>query len=213
MIRHHFPDDTLMAYAAGQLPEAFSLAVAVHLSLCDRCRATAESYDALGGALLEDSEAVAVSDDLLARTVAGLDAQSEPSADRPAPDPVLPRPLQDYVGGRLADVKWRSVGFGVRQAILPMTDRSATARLLYIPAGTAVPDHSHHGTEVTLVLQGSFTDADGTFARGDVEVATDETDHRPVADISQDCICLAVTDAPLRFKGWLPRIAQPFLRI
>ncbi|MHA6327158.1 ChrR family anti-sigma-E factor [Roseivivax sp. CAU 1753] len=213
MIRHHLPDAMLMAYAAGQLPEAFSLAVATHLSLCDDCRASAESYDALGGAILDAAALEPVSDDLLAATMAAL--RDDVPVD-PAPcqtDPVLPAPLAGYVGGRLADVHWRPVGFGVKQAILPVTDKTATARLLYIPAGTAIPDHSHHGTEITLVLQGAFTDADGTFARGDVEVATDEVDHTPVADISEDCICLAVTDAPLRFKGWLPRLAQPFLRI
>ncbi|QFS81278.1 Anti-sigma-E factor ChrR [Roseivivax sp. THAF40] len=213
MIHHHLPDDMLMAYAAGQLPEAFALAVATHLSLCDTCRAAAESFDALGGALLDEAETVAVSDDLLARTMAGLNMDADAAVSAPPRDPVLPQPLLGYVGGRLADVKWRSVGRGVKQAILPMTDDTATARLLYIPAGTAVPDHSHHGTEITVVLQGAFTDEDGRFARGDVEVASDEVDHTPVADISEDCICLAVTDAPLRFKGWLPRIAQPFLRI
>ena len=101
---------------------------------------------------------------------------------------------------------------GVRQAILK-TSPEATARLLYIPAGMAVPDHGHRGLELTLVLQGAFEDADGRFCRGDIEVATEEVDHMPVADISEDCICLAVTNAPLRFKGLLPRIAQPFLKI
>ena len=93
------------------------------------------------------------------------------------------------------------------------TSPEATARLLYIPAGTAVPDHGHNGIEVTMVLQGAFEDADGRFARGDVEVATQDLSHTPVADISEDCICLAVTDAPLRFKGLIPRLAQPFLKI
>ena len=51
-IRHHVSDRLLMAYAAGTLPEAFSLVVATHLSLCDECRARAASYDALGGAVL-----------------------------------------------------------------------------------------------------------------------------------------------------------------
>ncbi len=204
----------LMAYAAGQLPEAFSLAVATHLSLCDTCRAAAESYDAVGGALLDGTEVVPVSDDLLARTMAGLDSAPADAPVSAAPsDDVLPSPLLGYVGERLADVKWRNVGRGVKQALLPMTDDSATARLLYIPAGMAMPDHSHRGMEVTVVLQGAFSDADGTFARGDVEVASDEVDHTPIADISEDCICLAVTDAPLRFKGLLPRLAQPFLRI
>ena len=101
---------------------------------------------------------------------------------------------------------------GVRQAVLP-TSTEATARLLYIPAGTAVPDHGHRGLELTLVLQGAFEDEEGRFARGDIEIADADLDHMPVADVSEDCICLAVTDAPLRFKGWLPRLAQPFLGI
>ncbi|MGB1033531.1 MAG: transcriptional regulator, partial [Primorskyibacter sp.] len=34
-----------------------------------------------------------------------------------------------------------------------------------------------------------------------------------IADVSEACICLAVTDAPLRFTSFLPRLLQPFLRI
>ena len=34
-----------------------------------------------------------------------------------------------------------------------------------------------------------------------------------IAEAGADCICLAATDAPLRFRGVLPRLAQPFLRI
>jgi len=109
-------------------------------------------------------------------------------------------------------VRWRPVGMGVRQAILT-TAKGATARLLYIPAGTAVPDHGHRGTELTLVLKGAFRDQTDHFGPGDVEVANEDLEHTPVADIGEDCICLAATDAPLRFSGMLPRIAQPFLKI
>ncbi|MHA7874992.1 ChrR family anti-sigma-E factor [Roseivivax sp.] len=216
MISHHLPDDLLMAYSAGALPEAFELAVATHLSLCPDCRAGAESYDHVGGALLEDAEEAPLSPGALQETLAAL--RAGPARDLPerpatAPDPVLPAPLARYTGGGLDRVAWRAAGRGVKQAILPMQDKRATARLLSIPAGAAMPDHGHRGTEITVVLQGAFADADGTFARGDVEVASAELDHMPVADISEDCICLAVTDAPLRFKDLLPRLAQPFLRI
>ena len=101
---------------------------------------------------------------------------------------------------------------GVKQAILP-TSKSASARLLYIPAGAAMPDHGHRGMELTLVLRGAFTDEDDRFGPGDVEVADEELNHTPVADIGEDCICLAATDAPLRFNSWLPRLAQPFFKI
>ncbi|WP_146592373.1 ChrR family anti-sigma-E factor [Puniceibacterium confluentis] len=215
MITHHPTPDFLMAYSAGSLPEAFDLIVATHLSLCDTCRAEVGSYDALGGALLDTTAAAELTGSGIDRLLTGITSDRLPGDDSAAPpsaDPDLPVPLAAYVGARLKDVRWRPVGMGVKQAILP-TAPGATARLLFIPAGTAVPDHGHRGTELTLVLRGAFEDCGGRFARGDVELATPETDHMPIADITEDCICLAVTDAPLRFKGLLPRLVQPFLKI
>ncbi|HAJ83655.1 MAG TPA: transcriptional regulator [Rhodobacteraceae bacterium] len=209
-IKHHLTDQLMMGYAAGALPEAFNLVVATHLSMCDSCRAAAQAYDAIGGAILETETRVSVADDALAETLA-LIAQG-PSVPKPLTNSDVSAPLAAYIGGSLRDVKWRSVGMGVRQAVLS-TSKLATARLLYIPAGAAVPDHGHRGTELTLVLQGAFRDATARFAEGDVEVANEDLNHTPVAEIGKDCICLAATDAPLRFNSWIPRIAQPFLRI
>lgn len=212
-IKHHLTDALLMAYSAGTLPEAFNLAVATHLSMCDECRARLGAFDSVGGALLEGCDTVAMAGDSLDATLARIagtpTAPSQPPRKR-AGD--VPAPLDDYIGGRLDAVKWRPVGMGVKQAILPTT-RDASARLLYIPAGTAVPDHGHRGTELTLVLRGAFSDEADHFGPGDIEVANEDLHHTPVADIGEDCICLAVTDAPLRFRGLIPRIAQPFLRI
>ncbi|WP_298841614.1 ChrR family anti-sigma-E factor [uncultured Roseobacter sp.] len=212
-IKHHLNDAILMAYAAGTLPEAFNLIVASHLSMCDTCRASAESYDALGGEILDQSGTHEMSHDSFAATLSLIEGGPVDTIRAPrAKDSVLPQPLQDYVGGDLDAIKWKPVGMGVKQAILP-TSREASARLLFIPAGAAMPDHGHHGTEMTMVLQGAFQDDDGYFARGDVEIADSELHHTPVADIHEDCICLAVTDAPLRFDSLIPKIAQRFLRI
>jgi len=212
-IKHHLDDAILMAYATGTLPEAFNLAVASHVSLCDDCRAAVASYDAVGGTLMDDTPAAALSDQSLERALARLDVPEAKTPSRKATKPgTLPAPLQDYVGGDLESIKWRPIGMGVKQAILP-TSSDATARLLYIPAGVAMPDHSHSGNEMTLVLQGAFFDEDDRFARGDVEFADGSVTHTPVADSGEDCICLAVTDAPLQFKGWLPRIVQKFVGI
>ncbi len=214
-INHHLSDDILMAYSAGNLPEAFSLIVASHISLCDTCRARIESFDAVGGALMDDVTdlSVTIGEDSLAATMALIaNGTPAPAPSKRVADGYLPGPLQDYVGGDLDAIKWRPVGMGVKQAILP-TDSSATARLLFIPAGAAMPDHGHNGLEMTMVLKGAFLDDGDYFGRGDVEIADQDLHHTPVADIAEDCICLAVTDAPLKFNSLLPRIAQPFLRI
>lgn len=212
-IQHHLDEATLMAYAAGTLPEAFSLMVAAHISMCDTCRAAMESYDAVGGTLMDShSDSVAMADDSLQQTLARIETSPAVDPIKPKRTGTLPAPIQDYVGGDLDAVRWRPVGMGVKQAVLP-TSSTATARLLYIPAGAAIPDHSHDGQEMTLVLQGAFHDEDDRFARGDVEIADDSVSHTPIADIGEDCICLAVTDAPLLFKSWLPRVVQRFVKI
>lgn len=213
-IRHHLSDELLTAYAAGALPEAFNLVVATHVSLCDECRARLAAHEAVGGAILEEAPAVAVSHGSLAATLQlirdrGKDPIPAPRARRTG---LFPAPLHDHVGGDIEAVRWRNIGGGVRQAILP-TSRQARVRLLYIPAGAAVPDHGHAGMEVTQVLQGAFRDGDEVFGPGDVGIATEDTHHTPVAEPGADCICLAATDAPLKFDALLPRIAQPFFRI
>lgn len=215
-IRHHLSDQLLMAYAAGDLPEAFNLVVATHVSLCDECRAQLAAFEVVGGAVLDLCDLATMRDGSLDACFARIDAciDAVPQS-RVAPRKragVLPAPLADYVGGDLGQVKWRSIGAGVRQAILP-TGKGASARLLHIPAGQAVPDHGHRGMELTLVLQGAFRDDADRFGPGDVEIADQATEHTPVAEAGMDCICLAATDAPLRFNGLIPRLAQPFFRI
>lgn len=212
-IRHHLSDQLLMAYAAGQLPEAFNLIVATHVSLCDECRARLGAHEAVGGALIEDIEEIALGEAALEAALARIDGLPQATQRAPLkPAGIFPAPLADYVGGDLSAVRWKRVGGGVRQAILP-TGRDATARLLYIPAGVAVPDHGHKGMELTLVLQGAFADENDRFGPGDIEIADEEVEHTPVALAGEDCICLAVTDAPLRFRGLVPRLAQPLFRI
>ncbi|MGR3491755.1 MAG: ChrR family anti-sigma-E factor [Shimia sp.] len=212
-IEHHLTDDLLMGYAAGTLPEAFSLAVATHISLCDECRARLASFEEVGGALVDTGEAAELSDGALEATLQLISRRAkDPIKTERAMRGILPAPLQMYTGGDVSEVRWKRVGNGVRQAILA-TDKGATARLLHIPAGAEVPDHGHHGTELTLVLQGAFLDDGVRYARGDIEIADEEMEHTPIADIGEDCICLAVTDAPLKFNRLVPRIAQPFLRI
>ena len=215
-IKHHLNDQLLMAYAAGALPEAFDLVVATHISMCDDCRAALHSYEAVGGTLLNDVGSSAVSSDCLSNVFSQIDGAAINIQEAPKPSKqtstVFPSALMNYVGGDVEDVKWKSLGMGVKQSILK-TSKGATARLLHIEAGCEVPDHGHRGTELTLVLQGAFSDEIDRFGRGDLEIANEDLEHQPKAEMGQDCICLAATDASLRFNAFLPRLLQPIFRI
>lgn len=211
-IRHHISDDLLMGYAAGALPQAFDLVVATHVSLSDDARARLAGFEELGGVVLSDMEEAELAEDSLSRTlarIAGTPVRVKPSTQ---PRGIFPEPLRKVVGGDEDAVKWRSLGTGAKQAVLH-NDDGVSARLIYIPAGQAMPEHGHRGMELTLVLKGAYRDETDRFARGDVEFADQDVDHTPVAEPGEDCICLVATDQRLRFKKLLPRIAQPFFGI
>jgi len=230
-IKHHPSDAVLTAYAAGSLGEGLSLLVATHLSLCPTCRQAVADAEALGGVLLDDTSVAPMSvgarDALLDRLVE-TESPSEAQAGqarppvtrrRPPSSPArrhgggvdLPGPLRDYVSD-LSAARWQWVGSGVRQLDLMHRPRGRdTARLLKIAPGRVLPHHGHGGLELTLVLQGSFTDEQGRFTRGDLAEIDADDSHQPIADSGEPCVCLIGTDAPLRFSGLVPRFVAPML--
>lgn len=220
MPRFHAGDEHLMDYAAGSLAEPFAVLVATHLALCPACRDRVAAFEAVGGALLEDLDADAVDRSLRQAVLARLDeaegqahAPAAPAVHKPkAIDLRVPEPLRSYLEGGLDDLDWKSRG-PVDEVRLLRDHAGVTSRLFRIKAGTAMPQHSHGGSELTLVLAGAFTDRGDHFTRGDVAVADASVDHCPVADADQDCYCFAVNDAPLRLTGSLSRFLNPFIRI
>ena len=211
--RHHISDDLLVSYAAGSLAEGWSLAVATHLSLCARCRQRLGVAEAAGGQLLETLDAGSASDDSWAAVRDRLGVPPKVETATQPETAILPRPLRDYVGGDLAQIRWKMLGKGAAQLRIRTGDGATQVRLLKIPAGKPVPEHSHRGRELTVVLSGAFNDGETLFVRGDVEDADDSVQHVPTATAEADCICLAVTEAPLRFRSWVVRALQPILGI
>ena len=212
---HHVSDDLLVSYEAGTLAEGWSLAVATHLALCPECRQRARDAAAIGGALLDEIEPEPVSEGALDRLLERIEAG--PAATQAAPaatgSAVLPEPLRSYVGGDADTLRWKPLGTGAHQILIKTADSETSVRMLRIAAGKPVPEHGHRGTELTVVICGTLIDGEEVFARGDIEIADEGIEHQPFAGPGEDCICLAVTDAPLRFKNLLVRLAQPFLRI
>ena len=57
-ITHHLDDATILAYAAGTLGEALSVAAACHISMCPECRTAVRKAEALGGEILDDLQSL-----------------------------------------------------------------------------------------------------------------------------------------------------------
>jgi putative transcriptional regulator len=226
MARHHPPEEMLLDYAAGALGEAESLVVATHLALCPACRSEVAAMEAVGGALLETIPAGPETspglDDVLARVMARLDDPA-PAPTRAAARslaavaaaPLLPEPLRSYVGGDPGGISWTPVMRGLDERPIDLGARDAAAakvRMMRIHPATAMPQHTHRGREMTLVLAGGFRDATGHYLRGDLALTDASVDHTPVADDDEACVCLVLTEAPVRLTGVLGRLFNPFVR-
>jgi len=216
-IRHHPDDSTLVAYAAGSVTEGISLVVAAHLELCPQCRARVRDATDLGGVLLAGLDPAPVGEGALAAALARIEADIE---GEPAPPHTpravdgLPATLVPWLPAGLDRVPWRALVPGIRHFRFPGVDSGGgTVRLLAIAPGTALPHHGHGGTELTLVLRGSFADEIGRFAPGDLADLDPSIQHQPVADTDTPCICLIATDARLRFSGVVGRLFQPLVGI
>ena len=212
-IIHHLDEATILSYAAGTLGEALSVAVACHISMCSECRTAVRKAEALGGEILDDLEATAVSDARRAATLASLD-------DTRAARPVvvksdMPTPLRRLLEGQdYAQLRWRKKAPGVAVYELPLSKGAkGSLKLLSIASGMTMLEHGHGGEELTLVLQGAFKDKVGRFARGDIADLDEDTEHCPVIEKGETCICLYATEVPSHYKTLLGRLLQPFLKI
>jgi len=83
--------------------------------------------------------------------------------------------------------------------------------LLRARGGVEVPEHGHNGDEWTLILKGSYLTSAGQFGVGDLDVSGVETVHQPIIDADEECICLVMTEGPIRLKSLMARMVQPII--
>ena len=198
-------DALLAGYCAGALSPAMQALVASHLALSGRNAGFVAGLESVLAADAADAEPPPLRD--RDARLAAIFAAPMRAPVRRAVSGVLPPPLLALLGCDFAQIKWRTRLPGLRECVIA-PEAEGEASLYWIKAGRGMPRHTHEGGEVTLVLQGAFRDGGGIYGRGDVAIADADVDHRPVADPNGDCICLAVTDAPLRLTGPVGRIAQ-----
>jgi putative transcriptional regulator len=212
---HHLDDATLLSYSAGALPTALAVVASAHLERCAECRDRLLDADQIGGVLIQQQRVDAPANDARTAMLALLDDEPkiEPAAlllevveerdtDR------LPSALHPWFGHSMRALRWRRVAPGV-QRILAKHISGGDLMLLRIAPGSKLPLHSHGSNELTMILDGAYDDMLGHFAPGDVADLDGETLHQPVTSPGVPCICVAATDAPLKFSGWFARTLQP----
>jgi putative transcriptional regulator len=226
---HHLPDEELLAHVAGhETDAALALGIACHVAMCAHCTLEARRLEAVGGALLEAENPVALDDGALGATLARLDAAAVDAAagkPRRARSPLLPElaalDLPSVLADRLCDgeLRWRYVAPGVRGVNVPAREHDSTevadggtVRILRLKRGLVIPKHDHGAMELTLILSGGLSDPEGHFTRGDLSVRVPGQVHIQRIDADQDCMALVVNGGRLVPHTWQGRLLRLIAR-
>ena len=214
-ITHHPPEDLLADLATGALEEAEHLVVSVHVAGCPHCRRFVQAIEQLAGAALEEAAPVPVAEGAFDLVMARI--RENPSPEAP---PAIPASVASQHQGlpellrRCRLGKRRRVAPGVSvQPIELLTQGKSRAFLLQSSPGTRMLEHTHTGTELTCVLEGSFSHEGGRFGPGDFDYGDDDIDHRPIVGDEGPCLCVVAMTGELRMNGFLGRLISPFVRL
>lgn len=210
-LRRQPSEERLLAYAAGTLSVPESVVVATHLALRPQTRAWTDLGEAIGGAILEEAEPIALASQALDATLARLDAPApsdEPAVPNGA-DASLPAPLRRFP---LGPWRWAGPGVHVRDVLGPR-DGDCRVILLRIAPGQCAPRHTHGGVELTCVITGAYATEDGVFSPGDFEEADPSITHQPRVVSAEPCLCVAALDGQIMLPGRLGRLLAPFVRL
>tara|TARA_R100001443_G_scaffold114920_2_gene131691 strand:+ start:32999 stop:33652 length:654 start_codon:yes stop_codon:yes gene_type:complete len=209
----------LEQYVEGTLSADVALAVSAHIDLCPHCQQLNNDITNDQAAVLTEQQVSGRNDEqewnqmldfitnqpVLAASVI-TDTKAAPVASVTVNGKTfqIPRAL-----ARLAENqnKWLHLG-GIATAKLPTAEKQHVS-LLYIDKGTEVPNHTHLGLEMTLVLAGRIVDENGEYGVGDLLINSPEDTHTPRTLADEDCLCLSVLSAPLKFKKGLTRLLNP----
>lgn len=212
---YHPQSELLAAYSAGSLPLSQALCIATHIEHCDECRINVQRLNSLGAELLQQLKPASASNQLRDKLLSQLDdlpAEIESIKSSSEADPAIPRCLHPFVEKDFNSLNWHRVSPSIHTSELCRDGNGAKVELIRIKAGASTTRHTHMGDEYTVVLQGSFSDESGLYHKGDFLVKGSSDVHTPVATRDGECICLAVTEAPIQFTGLLSRWLNPFIR-
>jgi putative transcriptional regulator len=203
---HHPSEEFLFDYAAGTASSAEALMIATHLVYCSICRDSVRLVQSAGGAMFEGLTPARLPPNMLNRTLAAIDSDSDHGETEPPP-------LADFLNENLASSHWRRLPGGFRMRRVPGSDTSGRVWLFDAPPGMKLLPHRHEGDEWTVILTGLFVDNDQSYRVGDFARLADGQEHRPVIGPEGRCVSLImVRDAP-HYTTLAGKLAAPFVKL
>jgi putative transcriptional regulator len=214
MINFHPTQQQILRFAEGNMNAAEALIVSAHCDMCSSCQSLlrAESDKQAKSALAEaamDPQLDNIMASILQQPVSESYSVGVPmnaTIELDGRSFVVPRALRRYVR---KTGNWSSLVGKLWQAPVDLGD-IGMANFIYMEKGGRVPEHTHKGSEFTLVINGEFSDGIAHYDSGDFISLDGEHTHAPMSDAKEGCLVFSIVDKPLHFTSGLARLLNPF---
>lgn len=227
MINHHPKFELIQSFVNGDLPASLSAAIAIHADMCPKCqRQIAQLTDQVAEVSFEEAfldrfiidenqeiediedvnfEALNVEDMISQITQTDDIDKLEPKIEKTIllnnKSYILPAALNNMPLGKTSHIGKLS------RARIQLDENEIHTSLLQIEPGGGVPEHTHKGFELTLLLDGSFNDENGEYVKGDFIMLDGSHQHQPVS--AEGCLCYTVANDALHFTQGINKLLNP----
>lgn len=222
MIKHHPTFALIQSFVQGDLPASLSAGIAIHADMCLACQQQiAQLTEQTAQASFEDSftESFKMDEDAYLETEFSIDfdqmiaditenndiALQETKIEKTITfnkkQYVLPAALNNMAFGKTAHIG------KLARTRVQLNENEIHTSLLHIEPGGGVPEHTHKGFELTLLLAGSFHDDQGEYVKGDFIMLDASHQHHPVS--TKGCLCYTVANDALHFTQGINKLLNP----
>ena len=217
MISFHPKYKDLQAFSAGNCEPAMALMVSAHVDMCTQCRHDCIDIQAgMARELFDQSPQVDSLGNQFTQMMSQITDLPVAKIERLKPNPSaieldgkffeVPRALQCHVRNT---GNWSRLVGKLWQAPVDLGD-IGQANFMYMEKGGRVPEHTHKGTELTLVVDGQYGDGISEYDCGDFTIMNSQHNHLPHSEADDGCLVFTIVDQPLHFTAGIARLLNPF---
>ena len=222
MIKHHPKFELIQSFVNGDLPASLSAGIAIHADMCPKCQQQIlQLTEQVAENSFEESyldrfivdEFNTLSDDSAFDYVEMIDNITDSNDIEPLKTKDIKtvvfkdkRYTLPAVLNNMALSKTAQIG-KLARARLQLNEGEIHTTLLHIEPGGGVPEHTHKGFELTVLLDGSFHDESGEYVKGDFIMLDGSHQHHPVS--TEGCLCYTVANDALHFTQGINKLLNP----
>jgi putative transcriptional regulator len=220
MIKHHPKFELIQRFVTGDLPASLSAGIAIHADMCSECQQQiAQLTEQLSYASFEEvhlDKFIADEPDSnlgnidFDQAIAAITESNEIDIIEPPIEKTITFKDKVYslpsVLNNMALGKTASIGKLARTRI-QLDENEIHSSLLHIEPGGSVPEHTHNGFELTVLIAGKFSDETGEYVPGDFIMLDKKHQHHPVSE--KGCLCFTVANDSLHFTQGINKLLNP----